>query len=176
MMKKNMQLCIGFIVAVLLIILDQLTKYLAVTYLKGAESIKILPGIFELSYLENHGAAFGIFQGQKTLFVILTSLLLIFLVYLYIQILEEKRYKYIRMIIVVLVAGAVGNFIDRCIHDYVFDFFYFSLIDFPIFNVADIYIVVSVFVLMGFICFYYKEEDLDYLVSKFPFIKKKEQK
>lgn len=176
MMKKNKQLFTGFVVTILCIVLDQFTKYLASIHLKDSAPIRLLPGVFELSYLENRGAAFGIFQGQKTFFIILTILLLIFLIYLYIQILGEKRYKWIRMIIIVLTAGAVGNFIDRCTHDFVIDFFYFSLIDFPVFNVADIYIVVSIFALMGCICFYYTEEDFDYLLSKFPFVKIKKQK
>lgn len=174
-MKKSKQLISGFFITLFLIAFDQITKYLAVICLKGKDAFVILPGIFELSYLENRGAAFGIFQGQKIFFIFMTSVLLCALVYLYVHILEENRYKYMRWLIIVLVAGAIGNFIDRCVHEYVIDFFYFSLIDFPIFNVADIYIVVSVALIMIFICFYYKEEDIDYLVSKFPFVKKKEK-
>ncbi|MBO5371784.1 MAG: signal peptidase II [Lachnospiraceae bacterium] len=175
-MKKTLHIFVGFIITVLLILFDQFTKRLAVIHLKDAANIELIPGVFELSYLENRGAAFGIFQGQKTFFIILTSILLILLVYLYVKIIDEKRYNMLRVIIIVLVAGAIGNFIDRCAHEYVIDFFYFSLIDFPIFNVADIYIVAAVALLMILICFYYKEEDLDNLASKFSFLKKKEQK
>ena len=56
-------------------------------------------------------------------------------------------------------AGAIGNLIDRMIHHYVIDFFYFSLINFPIFNVADIYVTLSAIALILVIFFYYKEED-----------------
>ena len=63
-------------------------------------------------------------------------------------------------------AGAFGNMIDRAFRGYVVDFFYFKLIDFPIFNVADIYVTVTMVLLMGLILFYYKEEDLEFLSRK----------
>lgn len=80
-----------------------------------------------------------------------------------------------RFIIVLLVSGAIGNFIDRCLNNYVIDFFYFKLIDFPVFNVADIYVTVAAIFLILLFCFYYKEEDIDMLLSKLPFVKKKEK-
>lgn len=80
-----------------------------------------------------------------------------------------------RFIIVLLVSGAIGNFIDRCLNNYVIDFFYFKLIDFPVFNVADIYVTVAAILLILLFCFYYKEEDIDMLLSKLPFVKKKEK-
>ena len=73
----------------------------------------------------------------------------------------ERRYLVLRILAVLIVAGAIGNFIDRLRLGYVVDFFYFCLIDFPIFNVADIYVTVSTFVLLFVMFFYYKEEDLD---------------
>ena len=66
-----------------------------------------------------------------------------------------------RNIIIFLSAGAIGNYIDRVSNNYVVDFIYFSLIDFPVFNVADIYVTVAIFFLLILILFYYKDEDLD---------------
>ena len=63
-------------------------------------------------------------------------------------------------------AGAIGNMIDRAVRGYVVDFFYFRLIDFPIFNVADIYVTVTMILLLILILFYYKEEDLEFLSRK----------
>ena len=71
----------------------------------------------------------------------------------------EKRYLPLRICMIVLTAGAIGNFIDRLTRGYVVDFFYFSLIDFPIFNVADIYVTMTFIVLVLLIFFYYKDED-----------------
>ena len=75
------------------------------------------------------------------------------------------------IICILLFAGGIGNFIDRIRLDYVVDFFYFSLINFPIFNVADIYVTVAAFVMILLGLFYYKDEDYDVI---FPPKKKKE--
>ena len=130
--------------------------------------------MFELSYLENHGAAFGILQGQKTFFVTMTVIVLIILIFLYIRIPDTKRYTYMRLILILLISGAIGNFIDRCLHNYVIDFFYLKLIDFPVFNVADIYVTTAAVLLILLFIFYYKEEDIDLLIQKLQFWKKKE--
>ena len=73
----------------------------------------------------------------------------------------EKRFFFMNAICVLFFAGAIGNFIDRVMHNYVVDFFYFSLIDFPIFNVADIYVTVAAFAMIFLGLFYYKEEDFN---------------
>lgn len=161
---------IGFIGIFFLTALDQWTKYLAVTFLSGKPSIPLIPDVFELHYLENRGAAFGIFQDKQIFFLILTTIYLIGAVWIYFRIPAEKKYTLLHMVLVILTAGALGNFIDRILHHYVIDFFYFSLIDFPIFNVADIYVTVAVILLIISILFVYKEEDLTFLNKK-----KKEQ-
>ena len=71
-----------------------------------------------------------------------------------------------RILTTFLGAGAVGNMIDRVFRGYVIDFFYFSLIDFPVFNVADIYVVVSILVLVYLFLAVYKEEDFDFLQKR----------
>lgn len=173
--KKKHQLWIGAIIVILFIALDQITKYLAVAHLKDASAISVISGVFELFYLENHGAAFGILQGQKTFFVIMTIVTLAILIYLYIRIPQDKHYFYMRLVLILLIAGAIGNFIDRCIHNYVIDFFYFKLIDFPVFNVADIYVTAAAVLLIVLFIFYYKEEDIDMLIQQLLFWKKKDK-
>ena len=167
------QLCLGIFGIGFLTFFDQLTKRLAVSHLKDAPSISLLPGVFELSYLENHGAAFGILKGQKAFLILMTGITLTVLIFLYFRILGEQRYGCIRLMLAFLISGAIGNFIDRCFHDYVIDFFYFCLIDFPVFNVADIYVTVSVILLFLLFGFYYKEEDLDHLLHLLQFWKKR---
>lgn len=150
----------------LLTFIDQWTKYLAVLHLKNQESIVLIPGVFQLQYLENHGAAFGILQGQQWIFFLMTIVYLVAAVWIYLRIPKTKKYFPLHMIAVVLTAGALGNFIDRISQGYVVDFFCFSLIDFPIFNVADIYVVLSFIGLAICILFVYKDEDFAFLNLK----------
>ena len=135
---------------ILLILLDQLTKIWAV----------------ELQYLENRGSAFGMMQGARVFFIISTIVLFLLVCVIYIRIPKEKMYLPLRVIAVLFLAGAAGNFIDRVRQGFVVDFFYFSLINFPIFNVADIYVTTATIALIVFILFYYKEADLERIFSK----------
>lgn len=144
---------------IVLVLLDQYTKLLAVKHLKDQSAIVLWKNVFELHYLENRGAAFGIFQNQRWFFVIMTIAILGIVTWFYGRTPVEKKYLPIRICMIVLTAGAIGNFIDRLLRGYVVDFFYFSLIDFPIFNVADIYVTVTFIVLVLLIFFYYKDED-----------------
>ncbi len=179
--KKNILMSI--IIVIILVILDQITKWLAVLNLKGQPSIPIIKDVFELKYLENQSAAFGmdpisllhkifnfevfnknpeLFLNVKMIFfVILTIALVIFFGYLYIKTPNEKRYRFIDLILIFFTAGAIGNFIDRLVNNFVIDFFYFKLIDFPIFNVADIYVTCSAIAMIALGIFYYKDEDFD---------------
>lgn len=156
---------IGALVSFLLIVFDQLTKQLAVKHLKDKTAIVLLDGIFELHYLENRGAAFGVMQGKKVFFLIVTILMACFLVYAYGKIPTEKHFFSLHMICIILFSGAIGNLIDRIAHNYVIDFLYFSLIDFPIFNVADIYVTCAVVLFIAVFLFYYKETELDELTA-----------
>ena len=162
----------GILIILFLIILDQATKYLAVAHLKDSPAFELIPNVFELYYLENQGAAFSILWGQKTFFVIITGSLFLIMFYLYLRLPEKNRYVWVKLVLVLLMAGAVGNLIDRCAHNYVIDFFYFKLINFAVFNVADIYITVGAFLFILTFCFYYKEEEIDEIL---PFLKKKEK-
>ena len=162
-MKKHIQI---FSLIIILILADQLTKLWALAELRGSEGISVITGIFELQYLENRGAAFGILQNHQVLFLLITVLAAVLLTYIYVRIPDDKKYIPLRICYVLLMAGAFGNMIDRAFRGYVVDFFYFKLIDFPIFNVADIYVTVTMVLLMGLILFYYKEEDLEFLSRK----------
>ncbi len=153
----------GALLAAILIGLDQVTKWFAVAKLKDNDAFVIIKGVFELHYLENRGAAFGVMQGKKVFFIIITIVMVLFLIYAFGRIPAEKRFYPLHAICITLFAGAVGNFIDRVVHNYVIDFFYFSLIDFPIFNVADIYVTCAVALFVILFLFYYKEAELDQL-------------
>lgn len=167
--------CFGAVMAFLLVFLDQWTKYLAVHHLKDHASLVVIKGVFELHYLENRGAAFGVLQGRKMFFIIITMLMIILMVYVYGRLPAERRFYPLHGICIALFAGAIGNFIDRIFHQYVIDFFYFSLINFPIFNVADIYVTCAMVLFIVLFLFYYKEADLDRLATLiFPWKKRGE--
>ena len=166
MNKKIRYNLIGAALALVLIGLDQWTKVLAVKHLMGQEPMVIWNGVFELRYLENRGAAFGILQGQKVVFLICTAAVLAILAFYYNRMPVEKRYLPMRIVGILLGAGAVGNLIDRMMQSYVVDFLYFKLIDFPIFNVADCYVTVGAILLAILILFVYKDEELGFLSLK----------
>ncbi len=155
------------IVAVgLLLAVDYYTKALAVLHLKNQNAVELIRGIFELRYLENRGAAFGALQGRQMFLLLCTAVVLIYLIYAFIRIPAKKKYVPLWFTMVLLFSGAVGNMIDRISRQYVVDFLYFKLINFPIFNVADCYVTVGVILLAILILFVYKEEDFDFLARK----------
>ena len=165
MSKKNISCILGIFITLLLVGVDQFTKYLAVSHLKEGNSVIIIKDVFQLRYLENRGAAFGMMQGMKVWFVIGTFLMLAVIIAVYWRCPMEKRYCWARGVMWLLAAGALGNLIDRLRLDYVVDFFYFELINFPIFNVADIYVTCGMAFLMLLVFFYYKEEELERLLT-----------
>ena len=150
---------------VILVMADQLTKIAAVNRLADGPHI-LIDGVLELRYLENHGAAFGVFQGAQTFFLIITCLFLAAALFIYLRIPEGRRHLPLKLTAILMVGGAIGNLIDRVRFGYVRDFIYFSLIDFPIFNVADICVTVSAFLLGFLVLIIYKDEDLAFLSLK----------
>ena len=162
----------AIVLTAVLVGLDQITKMLAVIKLKGQNPFVIIENVFELRYLENRGAAFGMLQGQRTYFIVFTVATLLILGFIYLKkIPSTPRFRFLNGICILFFAAAIGNFIDRVANGYVVDFFYFRLIDFPIFNVADIYATVSVALLIVLSLFYYKDEDFEQIFPP----KKKEQ-
>ena len=143
----------GVILTLFLILIDQVTKLLALSQLKGN--------------LENRGMAFGMLQGKIPLLIALCLLFFCVFLYIYIKIPKTRYYLPLICTALVLAAGAVGNLIDRVFRGYVIDFIYFSLIDFPVFNMADIYVVCSGIFLVFCVCFKYKDE------SDFRFLNRK---
>lgn len=154
------------LLALLLIGCDQWTKSLAVRFLKGQDAYVIWDGVFELRYLENRGAAFGMLQGQQAFFLLTGLFVFAAAIYFFRYMSQDRKFLPLRIIAVFILAGAWGNMIDRLRLSYVVDFFYFSLIDFPIFNVADIYVSVGTAVLAVLILFVYRDEDLNHLMDR----------
>lgn len=133
----------------LIIIFDQLTKFLSrISFLEG-EKYTVIDQFLELTFLKNQGAAFGILSGQRNLFILLTILFCVFIIYIYKF--ELKTNKLVKMGTIFLLAGALSNLIDRLFWHYVTDFIAFDLFGFynlPVINFADIFIFFGVLILI----------------------------
>ena len=160
---------------VALVSFDQWTKALAVSMLKGQNSFIIWDGVFEFRYFENTGAAWGMLKNQQIFFYILTIAFCIIVLFEMYRLRKEMRFVPFVYTLTLMLAGAFGNFIDRLFNKYVVDFIYVKLIDFPIFNIADCYITVSVVVMLLLMFFYYSDEEFDRILPFFSTKKKKEQ-
>ena len=151
---------------ILLIALDQITKYWAVQNLMGQPPHIIIDGILSFRYHENAGMAFGLMQGGRWFFVALTLPILGFLLYYYNSMPKNPIGNAVRISILGLIGGALGNFVDRLFQGYVVDFIQVTFINFPIFNVADIFVVIST-ISMGILVFFVKDEDLKFKKGSF---------
>ncbi|MDE7325335.1 MAG: signal peptidase II [Lachnospiraceae bacterium] len=151
---------IHFVLLFLLVGLDQFTKIWARGSLKGGTDLTVLPGILSFSYLENRGAVWGIFQNKTTFLILLTAAIFVVVLFLYFKLPAKKRYNPARLLLVFIAAGGLGNIIDRILFGYVTDFIRFDFINFPVFNVADMYITVCEVIALVLVLFVYRD-DLD---------------
>ncbi len=149
-----------------LVLADQLTKYLIVTNFSLHESKPLIPDVFHLTYIQNAGMAWGMFQGKRIAFLILTIPVLGLLGFVYANVLHQgKHFTPLKVLIVLIAAGAVGNMIDRIRLGYVVDFLDFCLINFPIFNVADIFVTMGMILALILLLFYYSPEDFEIMLE-----------
>lgn len=165
-LKKKLFLFLDLLMIVGLIAFDQYTKQWAKEYLKDKPAYNLINGFLELNYLENQGAAFGMLPNQKMFFVFVAVVILCVVVYVLLKMPDHKKYTILHFMFSLIVAGSIGNMIDRVRYDYVVDFIYFVRINFPIFNVADIYATVSAIILLFLLLFVYKENDLYFISFK----------
>ncbi|MFR7993048.1 MAG: signal peptidase II [Lachnospiraceae bacterium] len=152
------------LLTILLVVIDQVTKYLAVLYLKR-QPLSIAEGVFSLHYFENTGTGFGLFADNTLGITIINFIILFVLLYWILILPAQKRYRILQIVLTFTIAGAIGNMIDRCARGYVIDFFYFELINFPIFNMADIYVTVSLIVFVLLFLFYYNGEETNRILT-----------
>lgn len=150
-------------ICIVAILFDQLTKVHIRATLPVSSSYDVIPGVLEILHHENPGASWGMMKGQTTLFLIIAVIVVIGLSYFALRIPQEKKYLPLNIAASLILAGALGNTIDRVAKKTVTDFIYVSLINFPIFNIADIYIVVATIGLAILILFVYKDEDLRFM-------------
>ena len=143
------------VIIAILIGLDQLSKYFGLNYLKEAGSIPVIQNIFHLTYVENRGAAFGMFQNNQTIFIIVALVASAFGLYY----LHKKKINLVGKVgILLIISGAIGNLIDRVRLGFVVDYFDFRIIWEYVFNVADVFVVVGTILLCIHILFFEDKE------------------
>lgn len=153
--SKNKRLIITIISIIVIIILDQLSKYWITQNIKINDSYKIINGLLSITNIRNYGAAWSILQGQ-TIFLFLTSVIaLIIFIYYLLKKINNKIYLFSLSLII---AGTIGNFIDRIKLGYVTDMIQLDFINFPIFNLADTCMVIGILFLILAIL---KDDDLN---------------
>ncbi|MBE6763601.1 MAG: signal peptidase II [Ruminococcaceae bacterium] len=139
-----------------LVAIDQLTKWLAVLFLENSDPVTLIEGVFSLTYTENFGAAWSMFEGQQWLLIGVTSVMLLGML----AVLLSGRFRLHRMATVggiLVVAGGIGNLIDRVFRGSVVDFLQTDFMDFPIFNVADCFVVIGAILLFIYFVFFYSD-------------------
>ncbi len=164
--RRIISLITYIVITAVLTQLDQITKYVAENNLYMKNDIDIIKNVLTLTYLRNNGSAFGMFSGKINAFLVLTVIIVVVITYIVIRMPVTKRYLPMYIVCTMLVSGAIGNFIDRVRLGYVRDFIYFKLINFPVFNVADCYVTISVAIFIVLILFVYKENEFDFLSFK----------
>lgn len=144
----------------LLVVLDQVTKAYAIANFKGQEMVELIDNWLYLTYLENKGAAFGMLSDKPWLFTIIASLFVIVILFIIFK--NRNNFdRFYKFTLAIIVAGALGNLIDRFRYGFVVDFIFSplgGLYDFPVFNFADMYLSVAAFVLAIYI---FIKEDKD---------------
>ena len=129
--------------------------------LKPIHNMTLVEGFMDLTFVENRGVAFGMFSGQRWFILLLTGVIAVGLIWFYMTMPKKKEYFPLRVSLVLVLSGAIGNIIDRLFRGYVVDFFEFTFFEWPVFNVADIYVVVGVILLALMVMFVVKDEDLE---------------
>lgn len=142
---------IGLCIAFFIVIIDQLVKFWTITELSLHQSSPGINPIFEFYYIQNTGAGWGILEGRRWLFIIITVVIVSYLLYLMYH--TDSKQKLTQIAYGLLIGGAIGNFIDRLLNGYVVDMIRLTFINFPIFNVADIALTLGVCCLIVMIIF-----------------------
>ena len=152
---------IPILTIIILIAIDQITKYFALTNLRPVHKVVLIDGFFNLTYIENRGAAFGAMQGARWFFVILAAVVIIAGGIYYAKMPKTKNTLLLRISMLLIGGGTIGNVIDRLFRTYVVDFLDFIIFgyDFPVFNLADVFIVVGTVLLMIYIMFWETERN-----------------
>ncbi len=140
-----------FLIVIFIAIADFITKYFAASVLMVGE-IELIKNVLYLNYTENRGAAFGILQNQRWIFIAVT-VIVIFVIIAYVLI-KKPENRLLLLSLAMISGGGIGNLIDRISLSYVIDFIDFRIINFPVFNVADIFVTLGAALMFVYIIFF----------------------
>lgn len=154
-----------FIILVLLNALDRVAKYLVQLYCKKDDYV-IIDDILEVTYLENYGGTFGILNNQRFFFIFISALFICLIIFFIYALPNNKKFNVFQIWLTFMVAGTTGNMIDRILYGYVLDFIYISKINFPVFNLSDIWISIGAIFTILVVLFRLKEKDFEFLNFK----------
>lgn len=146
-----------FLIILVTLVLDRVSKMIIINKMTLTESIPVINNFFYITYWENKGAAWGILQNGRWIFITITFVVSIVLI----GILFKSKNRILSTALSLIISGAFGNLIDRLIRGSVTDFLDFKIFgyDFPIFNIADMCVVIGTFILAYFLLFVYEEKE-----------------
>ena len=136
-----------FLIIFAVIAVDQVSKLLAVKYLMPIKTLPIIEDVIHLTYVENKGAAFGILQNQRWVFIVVSIVMMVLLFFIMVKY-KADLHPLMMTGLSFVIGGGIGNMIDRTISGFVVDFIDFTLIDFAVFNIADSFICIGVGIMM----------------------------
>lgn len=131
---------------IFLVVADQYSKQVVISYLLLGEKKIVIPNFFDVTYVKNTGAAWSMMEGQQSIFIIISFLAVVGFCYLLIK--DKSKFNLYKLSYLLIIGGALGNLIDRITLNYVIDFLDFNIFgyDFPVFNIADSFITIGVFI------------------------------
>lgn len=144
---------IFFLIVPAIIVLDQLSKYWAVKYLEPIHTYPLIKNVFHLTFVKNDGAAFSMFSNKQLFLIIVTLIVICLILGLLFRSVQDGATPWLSLALAMIAGGAIGNLIDRMRLNYVIDYFEFRFVNFAIFNVADVFIVMGTILLCYLILF-----------------------
>lgn len=144
---------IFFLLVPAIIALDQLSKYWAVKYLEPIHTYPLIKNVFHLTFVKNDGAAFSLFSNKQLFLIIVTLVVICLILGLLFRSVQDGASPWLSLALAMIAGGAIGNLIDRMRLNYVIDYFEFRFVNFAIFNVADVFIVMGTILLCYLILF-----------------------
>lgn len=148
---RNHMNFIALAAALVLVGIDQLLKYFVLEYLAPVGTHKLIPGFVGLSYVENRGAAFGIFPGEKILLIGVTGVIILALIVF--MVIKKLDSMFLTWTVALIIAGGLGNLIDRVMRSFVVDYIHLEFVNFAVFNFADCCVVVGTVLLIIYFLF-----------------------
>ena len=167
-MKIFKNYILPLIIIAVLVLVDQLIKLVVVDKIELAKEVPVIGDAVVITYLKNTGAAWSFMSGKTIILVIISVIVIGALGYFYKNLLADDKYRILRICIIFIVGGAIGNMIDRIRLGYVVDYIYFKIIHFPVFNFADICVTVCMFLMVILLLFKFDSKDMMVLIGEKP--------